>query len=218
MYRTKLTTIAAALSLMAVPAAAFAAPGHKPAGTPGPDASAGSKAKAYGMYCKDESKTHIDGQSGTPFSQCVTALAKLASGTSSNPTSACKTLSKKHVAGQPGTPFSQCVKAAAKLKKAQATDPTTTARATAPDPAPVQVASVPAGVVVCNEAQSSQRGTMDATGSTDPLPPARHKSTAMPVGHGNGLINAAANSPALAVCVPQTPPDDGGDGGGGGTS
>src|SRR5712671_5358312 len=73
----------------------------------------------------------------------------------------------------------------------------------------VRAASLPAGVVVCNEAQSSPRGTMDATASTDPLPPARHKSTAMPVGHGNGLINAAANSPALAICVPQTPPDDG---------
>ena len=73
--------------------------------------------------------------------------------------------------------------------------------------------SQPAGAVVCNEAQSSWRGTMDATASTDPLPPARHKSTAMPVGHGKGLTNAAANSPALAVCVPQTPPDNGGDGG-----
>ena len=78
--------------------------------------------------------------------------------------------------------------------------------------------SQPAAAVVCNEAQSSWRGTIDATASTDPLPPARHKSTAMPVGHGKGLTNAATNSPALAVCVPQTPPDDGGDGTGTGTS
>ena len=75
----------------------------------------------------------------------------------------------------------------------------------------LHTASLPDGVTVCNEAQSSPRGAMDATASTDPLPPARHKSSAMPVGHGGGLINAAANSPALAVCVP-TVPDDGGGG------
>ena len=110
MHRTQLTTIVATLSLMAAPGVAFAA-GH------GNDHPTGSKAKAYGTYCKDESKKHVAGQSGTPFSQCVTAMAKLDSGESSNPTSACKALSKKHVAGQPGTPFSQCVKAAAKLKR-----------------------------------------------------------------------------------------------------
>ena len=32
----------------------------------------------------------------------------------------------------------------------------------------------------------------------------------MPVGQGAGLLNAAANSPALAVCVPATPDDGGG--------
>jgi len=69
--------------------------------------------------------------------------------------------------------------------------------------------SLPDGVVVCNEAQNSPRGTMDATSSTDPLPPARHKDAAMPVGQGGGLLNAAANSPALAVCTPAPPDDDG---------
>jgi hypothetical protein len=202
MHRTQLTTIVATLSLMAAPGVAVGA-------GPSNNHPTGSKAKAYGTYCKDESKKHVAGQSGTPFSQCVTAMAKLDSG---NPTSACKALSKKHVAGQPGTPFSQCVKAAAKLKKAQATDPSTTDRSKTPDPAPAQAASPPADPAVCNEAQNSPRGTEDATTSTDPLPPARHKSTAMPVGHGNGLTNAATNSPALAVCVPQTPPADGGDG------
>jgi hypothetical protein len=83
--------------------------------TPGPNASAPAKAKAYGRFCQSESKKHISGQQGTPFSQCVTALAKLASGAAKGPTSACSTLSKKHIAGQKGTPFSQCVTAAAKL-------------------------------------------------------------------------------------------------------
>lgn len=55
-------------------------------------------------------------------------------------------------------------------------------------------------VTVCNEAQSSPRGVLDATGSTDPLPPARHKDAAMAVGRGAGLVNAAEHSPALAVC------------------
>ncbi len=158
MYRTKLTTIAATLSLMAAPGVALAAgaddhPTGPPATTP---------ATAYGAACKGESKKHVAGQSGTPFSQCVTAMAKLDSGKSSNPTSACKALSKKHVAGQPGTPFSQCVKAAAKLKKSQATDPTTTDSAATPDPADERAASPPADATVCNEAQSlsaRHRGT-----------------------------------------------------------
>ncbi len=74
------------------------------------------------------------------------------------------------------------------------------------------IAAIPAttagaDVVVCNEAQSSWQGTWDATASTDPLPPARHKDAAMPVGRGVGLVDAAEHSPALAVCIP--------DGGGG---
>ncbi len=81
---------------------------------------------------------------------------------------------------------------------------------------PASAGSLPEGVVVCNEAQSSWRGTWDATASTDPLPPARHKDAAMPVGRGGGLIRAAANSPALAVCVAAPGDgDDGGDWGGG---
>jgi hypothetical protein len=99
--------------------------GSHPAGTftietpPGPNASPEKKAKAYGKQCQGQSKKHVAGQKGTPFSQCVTALAKVATG-KANPTTACKTLSKKHVAGQKGTPYSRCVVAAAKLKAQQA--------------------------------------------------------------------------------------------------
>jgi hypothetical protein len=88
---------------------------------PGPSASPATKAKAYGKKCQGQSKKHVAGQKGTPFSQCVTALAKVATG-KANPTTACKTLSKKHVAGQKGTPYSQCVVAAAKLQKEQHDD------------------------------------------------------------------------------------------------
>ena len=87
---------------------------HKPA-TPGPRASTKAKGKAYGKYCQTESKKHVKGQKGTPFSQCVTAMAKLASGKTSSPRSACKELSKKRVEGQKGTAFSKCVSGGAKL-------------------------------------------------------------------------------------------------------
>jgi hypothetical protein len=91
---------------------------HKPS-TPGPNASLPAKAKAYGKNCQDQSKTHVAGTPGTPFSKCVTDMAKLASGSTNNPRTACKDESKKHVAGTPGTPFSLCVSSGAKLLKTQ---------------------------------------------------------------------------------------------------
>jgi hypothetical protein len=84
--------------------------------TPGPTASGAEKAKAYGKHCQNQSKKHVKGQKGTPFSQCVTAMAKVAHGDVTDPKVACKTLSKKHVKGQKGTPYSRCVVAAAKLR------------------------------------------------------------------------------------------------------
>lgn len=119
------TAVAAIAALSAAPAVTMAsnaggngalhANSHA---TPGPHATLPAKANAYGVYCRTEPKTHVAGQQGTPFSQCVTAMAKLATKTTSSPEKACATLSKKHVAGQHGTPFSQCVSAAAKLKAA----------------------------------------------------------------------------------------------------
>lgn len=76
-----------------------------------------ANAKAYGVYCQNQSKTHVAGQKGTPFSQCVTAMAKLAKGSTDSPKVACAAISKKHVAGQKGTPYSNCVAAGAKLLK-----------------------------------------------------------------------------------------------------
>jgi hypothetical protein len=84
---------------------------------PGPNASMPAKAKAYGKLCQGQSKKHVAGMKGTPFSQCVTAMAKAAHGT--NPTTACKAESKKHVKGEKGTPYSRCVSAAAKLQNDQ---------------------------------------------------------------------------------------------------
>ena len=72
--------------------------------------------KAYGYYCRNESKKHVAGQKGTPFSQCVTAMAKVEHHPSTSANAACASLSRKHVKGQKGTPFSLCVSAAAKLR------------------------------------------------------------------------------------------------------
>jgi hypothetical protein len=85
--------------------------------TPGPKAGLPEKAKAYGRYCKDESRQHVSGAKGTPFSECVTAMAKAANHQALAPGQACKGMSKKHVKGQKGTPFSQCVSGAAKMRR-----------------------------------------------------------------------------------------------------
>jgi hypothetical protein len=127
----KIALIVFALALATAPAVALAIPPEehgkrngphyapeKPE-TPGPKAPLPEKANAYGVYCRGESKQHVKGQKGTPFSECVTAMAKAANNEKLSPGQACRGMSKKHVKGQKGTPFSQCVTAAAKLRKAQ---------------------------------------------------------------------------------------------------
>ena len=83
--------------------------------TPGPKASLPSKAKAYGRYCQGTSKQHTAGTHGTPFSQCVTAMAKVAHSQAA-PKTACSTLSHKKAKGAKRSDFSTCVNGAAKLK------------------------------------------------------------------------------------------------------
>lgn len=116
--RTKAALSVSGLVLVAAPAAAL---GAKP---PAPGANSSStpaasqyhpNGHAYGFFCQGESKTHVAGTPGTPFSKCVTAMAKLASGATTSPKAACGTESKKHVAGKPGTPYSVCVSGGAKL-------------------------------------------------------------------------------------------------------
>ncbi|HEX3509889.1 MAG TPA: hypothetical protein VHT27_02200 [Solirubrobacteraceae bacterium] len=117
----KIAVAVCALVLGAVPALAVAshgnsgsAPGHNKttttstAGTP-------PHGHAYGVLCAGQSKKKVPGQKGTPFSQCVTAMAKIKSGATSSPRTACAALSKKHEKGAKGTAFSRCVSAAAKL-------------------------------------------------------------------------------------------------------
>jgi hypothetical protein len=130
----KLAMVLGALALAVAPAMALAgtagdhgqgnAYGHgpkyhpAPPETPGPGAGLPEKAKAYGVYCQGLSKKHVEGQKGTPFSQCVNAMAKAAVDDDVTPREACKGLSKKHVKGKKGTDFSRCVVAAAKLRQA----------------------------------------------------------------------------------------------------
>jgi hypothetical protein len=124
---SRFAVVVALLGLAATPALAAGPPSdtppenrgtaHKPA-TPGPKADPPAKARAYGRRCDDQSRKRSDaaeGTKGTPFSQCVTAMAKLATGKSSSPRAACKELSKKHEKGEKGTPFSRCVVEGAKL-------------------------------------------------------------------------------------------------------
>lgn len=127
--QTKFAVVLGALALATTPAMALASqpadPGSQGHGpnytpdheTPGPGATLPEKAKAYGAYCQDQSKKHVAGEKGTPFSQCVTAMAKAATHEQTTAKQACKGMSKKHVKGEKGTPFSRCVVAAAQLKK-----------------------------------------------------------------------------------------------------
>src|SRR5437016_6160628 len=110
-------------AVLAAAVAAVASPVAFGGNQPGPNASLPAKAKAYGRYCQNQSKKHVAGQKGTPFSQCVTAMAKLATGKTDSPKVACSAMSKKHVAGEKGTPFSRCVAAGAKLLRDQSKKP-----------------------------------------------------------------------------------------------
>lgn len=115
---SKLAAVAGTLALGVFPAVTLANSGGHPSKSALPPKT--SKAKAYGKFCQGESKRHVAGTPGTPFSKCVTNMAKLANGSATNPAKACADESRKHVAGQPGTPYSVCVSGGKKLLKQQA--------------------------------------------------------------------------------------------------
>ena len=122
---TKLTALVAGMALTVAPGAALAAGQGHGVGKPDPKpAKTKTKKdhspKEFGKLCQSESKKHVKGEKGTPFSRCVVAMAQLDKGTKTNPSKACATESKKHVAGQKGTPFSQCVAGGEKLLKEKA--------------------------------------------------------------------------------------------------
>lgn len=112
----------AVLAMAAIPATAGAVsyhPDYKPDHPPqGPKTE--PKGKAYGYHCRGLSKKHVKGEKGTPFSQCVKALARADKNPDLTAKKACKALSKKHVKGEKGTPFSRCVKGVAQMRKEEA--------------------------------------------------------------------------------------------------
>ena len=128
-----LAAAGAALAVAATPTLAAGPPAETPnrdsnpgveqrQGDPGPNAGLPAKARAYGYNCREQSRNRSDaavGTKGTPFSQCVTAMAKLATGATESPRKACADLSRKRIEGERGTPFSACVTAGAKLLREQ---------------------------------------------------------------------------------------------------
>jgi hypothetical protein len=126
--KIRFAVLISALALALMPSAALAQgveykpahPEHPAHPTPGPKSPLPEKAKAYGVYCRGFSKKHVKGEKGTPFSQCVTAMARAATNPDTTAREACNGFSKKHAAGEKGTPFSRCVVAATRVKKAQA--------------------------------------------------------------------------------------------------
>ena len=123
---TRFTALGATITALAMPAAAVAT---KPTENPGKGhdktTQTTPKGKAYGKYCKTESKKHVKGEKGTAFSRCVKAAAQAAK-TADEDTAvsakkaaktACKTFAKKHVKGEKGTAYSRCIVAAAQANK-----------------------------------------------------------------------------------------------------
>ena len=113
--RSKILTALAVSTIGVTPLAlaggAIAHPGRADTHTP--------NAHAYGKFCQGQPKKHVKGEKGTLFSECVTAMAHLAKGTTTSPSKACASLAKTHVKGMKGTPYSECVAAGAKLLAAE---------------------------------------------------------------------------------------------------
>ncbi|MBS1883436.1 MAG: hypothetical protein JSS97_10845 [Actinobacteria bacterium] len=125
----KIALLVGVLALVAAPAAAPAAQpaepgngnGHKPAEPGNGHGAAGqgngpqyspapASTKAYGYYCQGESKEHVAGTPGTPFSACVKAHKLAAAHPNMSPGRACKATTGKHIVkGEKGTPHSRCV-------------------------------------------------------------------------------------------------------------
>jgi hypothetical protein len=115
--RTKnLIVMVAAAALLLLAAGALGAAPPAQSGSPGPDASRAAKVKAYGKYCRGESKRRAGAGRASAYARCLNAMAKLGSGEVRTPAGACKGLSKKHVSGRRGTAYSRCVRAARKLR------------------------------------------------------------------------------------------------------
>ncbi len=137
-FRVKVVLVTGVIALSVAPASLAAQPkGTPPHGKgqakgkgptytpvppplPGPKDGLPAQAKAYGRYCKGESKKHVKGEKGTAFSRCVRNMARATRQERKSPGQICKGESKEHVKGKPGTAFSRCVTAVAKLREEEA--------------------------------------------------------------------------------------------------
>jgi uncharacterized protein (DUF305 family) len=72
---------------------------------------------AFGKRCQTQSKQRVVGSKGTPFSKCVSAMARLARAQSRSPQIACATLSRRRPAPSRTSPFDRCVTAGRVLIK-----------------------------------------------------------------------------------------------------
>jgi hypothetical protein len=119
----KVVLLVGVLALAAAPAAALAVQpaepgnGHGAAGEGPQPSSPPPTEKAYGYYCQDQSKEHVAGIPGTPFSTCVKAHELAAAHPNMRPGQVCKGTSGKHVKGEKGTPHSRCVAEIVELRK-----------------------------------------------------------------------------------------------------
>ncbi len=116
--RLRLATLATVLAVGGLAALALA---HvSPARAASDDATASSAARApgYAALCRDQSRTRIAGTRATPYSRCVGAMAKLASGQTRSARKACRALSRTRPAGAKRSPYARCLLAAAKLLRA----------------------------------------------------------------------------------------------------
>ena len=127
MTTTRIAALTAALALTVTPALAAqperaSSPNRlasdvgvpTPVEGPQPPATeAKPRGKAYGRYCRGESKKHVKGRKGTAFSRCVKAMARLDRDERKSARAACKAMKK-------GVERRQCIKAARELARAEA--------------------------------------------------------------------------------------------------
>lgn len=121
----KLVLGLAVLSLGLLPAMAGAVsyhPEYHPDTPKGPKTA--PKGKAYGYWCRGESKKHVKGEKGTAFSRCVRAHKRAANQPDKSAREICKDLKLKHdrsgrhiPRGEKGTAFSRCIKTVAQQRK-----------------------------------------------------------------------------------------------------
>ncbi|HET7574632.1 MAG TPA: hypothetical protein VFJ99_05905 [Solirubrobacterales bacterium] len=118
-HLTRTVLAAAVLALGLLPGGALADVEYQPEPPKHQHPDHQPKGHAYGYYCKGESKKHVEGTPGTPFSQCVKAHSRADHNENVTARKACKAMSKKHVRGEKGTAFSRCIKSVNQMRREQ---------------------------------------------------------------------------------------------------